>query len=110
MKIVSTLLSHHDGPIDGVYSGDKAIELLRTNKYDLLITDLMMDGMSGSDLIRLALDERLIDSRHVMVITGEPAGSPHRAWLRKMGIYIMQKPFSMGEFNEALKFIWPQTA
>ena len=106
IKIVSALLSTNAGPIEGVYSGEKALELLRINAYDLLITDLMMEGMSGADLIRLALDESLVDGSRILVMTGEPANSPHRVWLNKRGIPIIEKPFSMAEFHEALSFLW----
>ena len=110
IRIVSTLLASNSGPIDGVYSGDIGLKLLRTNKYDLLITDLMMEGMSGVDLIRLALNEGLMDSRRILVMTGEPANSPHLIWLHKQGIYTIHKPFSAAEFHEALAFVWPQTS
>jgi DNA-binding NtrC family response regulator len=35
-------------------SGDRALDLLRRNQVDLLVTDLRMPGMSGQELIRRA--------------------------------------------------------
>lgn len=35
----------------GVTSGVKAIELIKKNRFDLVVTDMIMPGMSGLDII-----------------------------------------------------------
>ena len=39
--------------VDTLHSGDKAVDtLLNTNKYDTVVLDIMMPGMSGLDVLR----------------------------------------------------------
>ena len=76
IKIILTLLRGNAGPVEATFSAKGGLEILRQMKVDVLITDLMMDGMSGVDLMQLALDEGLIARERILVITGEPNGSP----------------------------------
>lgn len=49
-------------------SGDKAIELLEDHKYDLIITDLMMEGADGIELLNSAKEKN--KESMVIVLTG----------------------------------------
>lgn len=51
-----------------VESGEKALEELSSNAYDLVITDLQMPGMSGTDLSR-AINNRSISPPVVVALT-----------------------------------------
>lgn len=51
-----------------VESGTKAIEILKDNDYDLIITDLMMEGIDGLDLLK-NIKEKNIEAM-VIIITG----------------------------------------
>lgn len=48
-------------------SGEEAIELLRSQPFDLMLVDLKMGGMSGMDLLSVAHSE--YPSLHVIVLT-----------------------------------------
>lgn len=49
-------------------SGDKAIELLKNHEYDLIITDLMMEGADGIELLKSAKEKN--KESMVIVLTG----------------------------------------
>ena len=49
---VSRCLTNHSYRVTAADSGERALELLSTGNYDLLITDLKMSGISGLDLIK----------------------------------------------------------
>jgi len=102
MRIVSALLSRNEGPVDAVFSAAKGLDLIRHQAYDILITDLMMEGFNGADLIRVSLDEQLIDRKHILVMTAEQKSSPEYQWIREQGIHVLPKPFTMPEFVAAL--------
>lgn len=105
LKLVSTLVSANAGPVDAVLTGLEGLALLRTNEYDVLITDLLMEGLNGVDLIRLALTEQLIDSHHILALTAEQEDSPHLYWVRRHGIRVLHKPFTAPQFADALRAI-----
>lgn len=38
--------------VENVPSGEKAIDLLKTKSFDLLLLDIQMDGISGMDVLK----------------------------------------------------------
>lgn len=54
--------------VDLAASGEDAVVLLAGNEYDLIITDLLMEGMSGLEVLRLAKDKR--PEQLVFILTG----------------------------------------
>ena len=73
--------------------GEAALELLRREPFDLVITDLVMPGVSGSEVLEVA--KRADPSRPVVVMTGFPSSSTV-AELTTMGMdEFITKPFDI---------------
>ena len=51
LKTLETFVVKSGHQVDTSQSGRKAIELLQTNSFDLIITDLMLNDISGFDII-----------------------------------------------------------
>lgn len=51
LKTIETFLKKAGHQVDTSQSGRHAIELLQTHSYDLIITDLMLNDISGFDII-----------------------------------------------------------
>jgi len=66
--LVAKTLAMADYDVETVADGPTAIERLRTNDYDLLITDLKMPGMDGLSVIREA--RRQSADLPIIIITG----------------------------------------
>jgi excisionase family DNA binding protein len=66
--LVAKTLAMADYDVETVADGPTAIERLRTNDYDLLITDLKMPGMDGLSVIREA--RRQSAELPIIIITG----------------------------------------
>jgi DNA-binding NtrC family response regulator len=54
-EVVSSILSREGYAVISAKDGFEAIDLLRKDNYDLLITDLVMPGIDGIELIKSAL-------------------------------------------------------
>ena len=52
LKTLVRLLSDRGYSVDGVSSGDEALEYAHAGEYDALILDVMMPGKSGLDVLR----------------------------------------------------------
>jgi CheY-like chemotaxis protein/glycine cleavage system H lipoate-binding protein len=70
-KSVSSALSTEDYSVDMALSAEEALTKEQEETYDVIITDLMMPGLSGMDLLR-KLKEKRSDVRIIM-ITGYPS-------------------------------------
>ena len=57
-KLVRDVLTRGGYTVLVAPGGEAALELLRANEVDLLLTDVVMPGMSGPDLARIATSER----------------------------------------------------
>lgn len=81
--------------------GLQALELLRKQPWDILITDLNMPRLSGDDLVVAALDEQ--PDLTILVITGN--GTIDKAVsLMKNGVFdFLTKPYSLDHFLMSVK-------
>lgn len=77
-----------------VGEGKAALEALRRDKFDLVVTDFSMPGISGLELIRLIRDDETLRDIPVIFLSsmGDPA-LPSQADEAGVQAYFM-KPFS----------------
>lgn len=78
-------------------SGEEALELLKTNRFDILLVDIQMDGMSGIDVLKL-VKEHYPDIDVIMITA---FGSiPSSVQAMKIGAYdYLLKPFDPEELG-----------
>jgi two-component system chemotaxis response regulator CheY len=75
-------------------NGQEALELLRTNWIDLVLTDINMPVMNGEDFLRCMEEDEMLRTIPVLVVSTD--GSEHRMH-RMMALgarAYMKKPFS----------------
>jgi len=70
-KSICSALAPDDYAVDMALSAEEALKKEEDSEYDVVITDLMMPGLSGLDLLK-ALKDRRQDVRVIMV-TGYPS-------------------------------------
>ena len=87
--------------IDEAEDGREALEMLRKDHYDLLITDRDMPYINGLELLRLLREEQRVVPSLVISAFGE-----ERLWAKAIGLgagdYIV-KPFSAKDVLRAVK-------
>jgi two-component system cell cycle response regulator CpdR len=85
LDLLARLLRREGYDVDLAESADEAIERLRAGAYDILLTDLVMPGSSGLELVREA--QRLHGAIRCFVTSGQrrpDGGLPeHVAWIAK---------------------------
>ena len=82
-------------------SGSEAIDKLASNSFDLVVTDLKMDGIDGLDLIRKG--KRTNQAIPFILISGYgTAQTAVSAAQEGADVYLM-KPIDMAELKQAVK-------
>lgn len=90
---VAEMLRMEGYKVSVVYGGSEAIGFLKEIMPDLIITDLMMTGVSGYDLLRFVRHESQAPSTPVVVITANTnPEAAHNAGLAGASVFII-KPF-----------------
>jgi len=82
--VLTRLLELEGHVVDAYENGETALTQLKIAQYDVLITDLVMPGMSGLDLVRAARSTN--GKLRYLIATGHPADPDAPAdigWLSK---------------------------
>ena len=68
---ISHVLQHQAYQVRTAHNGDAALEMMQTHTPDLILTDLMMPGMSGLELIQHVRQEVRLRSIPVVLLTAK---------------------------------------
>jgi DNA-binding NtrC family response regulator len=99
-KSISQALACDDYVIDTALSGAEALQKEGLNKYEVIIADLMMPGLSGLDL--LASLRRLGSAARVIVVTGYPTMKTTVQSMQSGAFEYLPKPFLPAELRSAV--------
>jgi CheY-like chemotaxis protein len=86
-----------------VSSGTAAIDALEERRFDLIVTDLKMPGVSGQDLFRWVESNRPSAIHGFVFVTGEMDGGPGLDAVQRSGVRYLLKPFSVEQYVAAMQ-------
>lgn len=103
LKMTVEMLAKKKVQVVGCHTVDELFERMRKNDYDLIITDIMLGGMSGFDLLELLRGANIGNSKTVpmLAMTGRTERSAEdfvKAGFRGC----LLKPFSYAELTRAI--------
>jgi CheY-like chemotaxis protein len=96
---VCDLLATLDCDADEAEDGAIALTLLPQRRYDLVVTDVKMPGMTGWDVVD-AVRAR-VPTMPIMMMSGF-ATDADRERARAAGVTMLQKPFPVADFRRAV--------
>jgi len=92
LGVISGMLRTRSYRCDTAESGRQALEMLRQQQYDLLITDVRLPDVSGIDILKLVA--RKYPLMPVMIITGFASIENTKEAMRLGAVDYIPKPFS----------------
>ena len=96
-KSISSVLENERYTVDTALSGEEALKKDKESEYDVIITDLMMPGISGMELLKIVKNKRT-DCKVIMV-TGYPSLKT-AVQSTKLGAFdYIPKPFTPNELR-----------
>jgi PAS domain S-box-containing protein len=75
--------------------GQQAIEMMKTKRFDAIITDLKMPGIGGKELYTFVQKYYPVLAPRVLFITGDVLGKDTQAFLKITGNVYLEKPFEI---------------
>ena len=89
-EMLRELLTELDYDIEVAINGRAALDVLNARRIDLVITDLMMPVMDGSELARAMRGEPRFQHIPILLMTSLPTAAPRDAALYDE---VLRKPF-----------------
>jgi DNA-binding NtrC family response regulator len=81
--------------------GEEALRCLKEDQYDLVITDLRMPKMSGTELLRLIKEAH--PKLPVVVVSGYAPGNTQNVIITERADGFLNKPFTVEQIERLLK-------
>jgi len=80
----------------------QGLRRLREARFDVILCDLKMAGMSGIELYQALLDERPELVRQLLFISGDTSNPAMHDFLAQAGRPLLGKPFTLDELYRAI--------
>lgn len=100
-KVYRALLESEGYTVVDVGDGDAALDVLKNQPIDLLVTDVMMPGLSGIELLERARE--LHPGLRAIVITGSRTAEVALGALRNRACDYLTKPFHLKDLAETVQ-------
>jgi diguanylate cyclase (GGDEF)-like protein/PAS domain S-box-containing protein len=94
--------------VDPVFDGDQALAALRDRRYDVLITDMLMPGCHGLELVTRVKEQ--YPATDVLVTTAFPADFPYVDSIHAGATDFIEKPHAPEELQAKLMRIFRERA
>jgi CheY-like chemotaxis protein len=101
-SVLREVFADHDlgYQVEAVAEGGEALRRLRNEPFDVLVTDIVLRGMDGWQLVAAALQEQPM--LRLVAMTGADAHSDRERAVA-LGVPMLQKPFTLVELRDALQ-------
>ena len=105
IKVAIKALKDFDFNLDECYNGEECLDKVFTNKYDLILMDIMMPGMNGVETMS-KLKEMEGFNTPVIALTADAVAGAKERYLNEGFVDYISKPFSRDQIKEKLDIVF----
>jgi len=89
------LKNHHTSVVN---SGENGLQMIETQKFDVILLDLAMPNFSGRDIVDHLYKNNKINSHKIVVLTASSVSDDDKTYLQNKGVHsILRKPIDPDE-------------
>ena len=92
-ELAGTLLDFHSLSVDTINDPLEVEKAVASKSYDLVVTDLMMPGINGFQLVENLRKNPDYATAPIIVLTAKPLNDEERKHLLQHDVHFMMKPF-----------------
>ncbi|MCI0530754.1 MAG: response regulator [candidate division Zixibacteria bacterium] len=100
-SLLADILELFDYQSQAVTDGEEALRKIQQEKFDMVITDLRMPRMSGTELLKLV--KNIDPSLPVVVVSGFTPGNTQGIVISQQADGFLNKPFTVQQIEKLLK-------
>lgn len=101
-EVLELVLASEGQHVDGVDSGQAALERLAQQAYDLVVCDLHMADLDGATVYR-TIEQRPSSRPAVLFVTGAADAGRYKAFLKATQAPVVGKPFAIDALRETVR-------
>ncbi len=106
-ELIKQIFERAGHDITTTSSGDKALKIIKTKKFNLIISDFTMPGTHGLELIQLLAEKQ---KAPIIVVTGYAMGKdkkeiPDKEIIAKGAKMVLKKPLYKQTILDTIKYI-----
>lgn len=109
-KVVGSGLTDAGYEVTLAANGNEALDALATSPQDAVILDVMMEGLSGLDVLTAMRERPDTDDIPVILLTARAETDDMWEGYKAGADYYMTKPFEMDELLKFLEFVLTKAA
>ncbi|HEY3400981.1 MAG TPA: PAS domain S-box protein [Geothrix sp.] len=83
--------------------GDEAVQRLEGGRFDLIVSDIRMPGLSGVDLFEWLRAQRPAMTKRILYTTGDSFDAKTRTFLETNQVPYLGKPFDLKQLKQSLE-------
>src|SRR5882724_9000760 len=103
LDLIVTILSQTGWRVDVATGGREGLELVRNQRYELIVSDIRMPDGDGESFYRSATQDDPALGQRFIFITGDTANRDAFTFLKDAGVLILEKPFQPTFFLDAVR-------
>ena len=101
-KMLEDMLSREEHlNVTSTHDGHEATQKIKESRFDLILTDLMMPGVDGIEVLRVAKEAD--ENVHVIIVTGFASLETAMEAIKKGAYDYITKPFKLEEIKVAVQ-------
>ncbi|MBE9532048.1 MAG: response regulator, partial [Proteobacteria bacterium] len=101
-EVLAELLSAEGFIVQTAADGEQALNMVKSDAFDLIITDIRMPNLSGPELYDIIVNELNFPKENVVILTGDVLSDEAKSFLLKSNCHYILKPFNPGELLKVL--------
>lgn len=104
--IVKTILGQKGYEVSEAANGNEALEILKTQSFDLIILDLMMPGISGYDVVVHLKQKPETQNIPIIMLTAKSESNDVLRGYKEFGCdYYITKPFTSAQLLQGVDLV-----
>ncbi|MBI4327024.1 MAG: response regulator, partial [Chloroflexi bacterium] len=105
LELAREILAASGYQVETALDGEKALQQLRHTRYDLILCDWKMPGLSGQQFYHQLQVANPLTAARVVFMTGDVVNEKTQQFLLQNGKVCLSKPFSLDEFRAAVRTV-----
>ncbi len=102
LHLVQEVLRSEGHTVTTATSGQAALGLIGSNRYDVIVSDWKMPGLNGINLFQELQVTDPVAAKRMLFMTGDVIKDSFQDFLRKNSRTCLPKPFALREFHAAI--------